>query len=108
MSMAHIQEIQETGEPDEANRLIREGWQLLGVFQCADVIDGRLESWAVYVLGTEGAPREPQEIKSVLELCEEEANRELRSGARLLKVITRKSDGEEYPRFIIGRLRAAA
>lgn len=108
MSMMHIQKVQQTGDPDEANELIREGWQLLGIFQRAKESDGYPAAWALYVLGKVAASRDPQDMESVSELCEEEANRELQSGAVLLKVITRKADDEEYPRFIIGTPRTAA
>lgn len=108
MNVTQIQKVQETGEADEANELIRVGWQLLGIFQQSDVRDGRLESWALYVLGRTGASRDPQDMESVSELCEEDANEELQSGAALLKVITRKGEYDEYPRFIIGRPRTAA
>jgi len=106
--MTHIQEVQQTGDPDEANELIREGWQLLGIFQRADVIDGRLESWVLYVLGKGRVSSDPCKIVSVAELCAEEANDELLAGAVFLKAITRQVDGEEYPRFIIGRPSTAA
>lgn len=108
MSMKHIQEVQETGDADEANDLIREGWQLLGIFQRAKESDGCPAAWALYVLGKAGVSCDPQDLESVSELCEDEANRELQSGAVLLKVITRKADDDEYPRFIIGRPRTEA
>jgi hypothetical protein len=108
MNMTHIQKIQQTGDPDEANELIREGWQLLGIFQRAKESDGFPAAWALYVLGKGRSSSDPCKIVSVAELCAEEANDELLAGAVFLKAITRQADGEEYPRFIIGRPSTAA
>jgi hypothetical protein len=102
-----IQELRETGNPEDANELLADGWKLLGVFQRAKVNgDGDREAWALYVLGMGGPLREPNNIDRVREVREDEANDALRKGAVLLKVITRKGEEDEYPCFIIGRPRA--
>lgn len=102
-----IQEIEETGDPENANALLAVGWKLLGVFQRAKVNShGESEAWALYVLGRGEAPRELMHIDRVREVREDEADDALRKGAVLLKVITRKGEEDEYPCFIIGRPRA--
>lgn len=108
MNLTHIQEVRETGDPDEANELIRGGWQLLGIFQRAKDSDGRPAAWALYVLGKPDTSRDITEIVRVKEVREDEADRALKSGAVLLKVITRKGEYDEYPCFIIGRPRTTA
>lgn len=102
MMPRHFQEVREAGDEDEANYLLAEGWALLGVFQRAEVCDGRLLSWALYVLGRGEAGQGVEAIEHVAEMAEDHANMALADGAVLMRVITRKADDEEYPRFIIG------
>ena len=107
-TLATIREVRETGDPDAVNELLDEGWELLGVFQRATVLDGRPDAWALYVLGKGGMPGELADVDHVIEVREDKANDLLeRKDARLLKVITRKGETDEYPCFIIGRLRKA-
>jgi hypothetical protein len=106
--MTHIKEVQETGDPDEANELIREGWQLLGVFQRAKECECRPAAWALYVLGRGEASRDLHDIGSVETVDCHKADKALKNGAALLKVVTHQDSEGEFARFIIGKLRTAA
>ncbi|HRK16988.1 MAG TPA: hypothetical protein PK490_22085, partial [Prosthecobacter sp.] len=99
MMPQHFQEVRETDEAEAANRLLAEGWALLGVFQRAEVCDGRLLCWALYVLGRGEAGQGVEAIEHVEEVAKDAANKALAEGAVLMRVITRKADEEEYPRF---------
>lgn len=108
-NLSHIHEVHETGDPDEVNRLLRGGdCQLLGMFQNSTESNGRPSAWASYVLGRGGASRDLHDIGSVETVDCHEADKALKNGAALLKVVTHQDSEGEFARFIIGRPRAAA
>ncbi len=105
-NLSHISEVTELGDPEDVNKFMKEdGWQLLGVFQRAKECDGRPAAWALYVLGRGDTSRALADIGRVAEMGREDAAMALKNGAVLLKVITRKGEWGEYPRFIIGQPR---
>jgi hypothetical protein len=108
-NLSHIHEVHETGDPDEVNRMLRAGnWQLLGTFQRATQADGMQAAWALYVLGRGDASRELPDIARVAEMGREDADKALKNGDVLLKVVTHQDSEGEFARFIIGRPRKAA
>lgn len=108
-NLSHIHEVHETGDPDEVNRMLRAGnWQLLGTFQRATQADGMQAAWALYVLGRGEASRDLHEIESVDTVDCQKADKALKNGAVLLKVVTHQDSEGEFARFVIGRPRKAA
>ncbi len=108
-NLSHIREVHETGDPDKVNQKLRDGeWQLLGVFQRATECECRPEAWALYVLGRGEPSRDIHDIERVREVDREEADKALKNGAVLLKVVTHQDSEGEFARFIIGRPREAA
>ena len=108
-NLSHIHEVHETGDADEVNQFMRRGgWQLLGVFQRATECDGRSSAWALYVLGRGEASRDLHDIESVDTVNGHEADKALKHGAVLLKVVTHQDSEGEFARFVIGRPRKAA
>lgn len=108
-NLCHIHEVHETGDPDEVNQFMRNGgWQLLGVFQRATEYDGRAAGWAQYVLGRGEASRGLPDIESVDTVNCHEADKALKNGAVLLKVLTHQDSEGEFARFVIGTPRKAA
>lgn len=105
---SHIQEVTETGDPDEANQLLGNGWQLLGVFQRATQADCAPAAWALYVLGRADASSIQHDIIRVEELGETGANVALESGGVLLATIVRKDEYGDHPKFLVGRRGTAA
>ena len=107
-TLSHIHEVHETGDPDEVNDFIKDGgWQILGVFQRATECDCRPAAWALYVLGRGDASRELPDIARVAEMGREDADKALKNGDVLLKVVTHQDSEGEFARFIIGRPRQA-
>lgn len=108
-NLSHIHEVHETGDADEVNQLMRKGrWQLLGVFQRATECDGRSSAWALYVLGRGEASRDLHDFESVDTVTCGEADKALKNGAVLLKVVTHQDCEGEFARFVIGRPHKAA
>lgn len=108
-NLSHIHEIHETGDPDEVNQMLRGGkWRLLGVFQRATECECRPAAWALYALGRGEASRDIHDIERVREVDREDADKALKNGAVLLKVVTHQDSEGEFARFIIGRPREAA
>lgn len=97
--------VYETDDADEANKRIQQGWNLLGVFQRATVIEYKQEAWVLYVLGKPGPAAVKDSIWAVEEAWnEKEANRLLGEGCVMLFTYIHKGDdGGEYPRFVFGK-----
>jgi hypothetical protein len=108
-TLSHIHEVHETDDPGEVNQFMwKGGWKLLGVFQRATVADGRQAAWVLYVLGRGDTSRGHHDIESVDTVNCPDADKALKNGAVLLKVITQQDSEGEFARFIIGRPREAA
>ena len=103
MNIKRTTEITTTGDRDEADQLVRDGWNLLGVFQVAEESGGRFQQWPCFVLGKSERADDPDAIVEVREVREDDANIMLSDGWLHLRTLTRKGQDDEYPCFVLGR-----